>query len=129
MQESPPASSGLVDAFRRLGAGVVALVQDRLELIAVEAHEEALRVFQILIWMNAAIFSGMLALTFISFAVVFLFWETARVAVAFSLAGIYLAAFVAIAFYLRHLIETLSKPFAATREEIAKDRACIQENR
>jgi uncharacterized membrane protein YqjE len=54
------------------------------------------------------------------------FWETARIAVVCSLAGVYLAALAAVIVGFRNYLKRQPKPFAATLSELKKDRECIQ---
>ena len=84
-------------------------MQDRLELFAVELQEEKFRLIQIYVWISAAIFTGMMAITFASLTLVYLFWESARLAVLGALTVAYAGVLIAIivAFRRRRL-----SPFA-----------------
>lgn len=126
MDQTPPGRPGLVDSFRSLGEGLLASVQGRLELLSVELHEEKFRLIQIFFWISAALFSGMLAITFASLTLVYIFWETARIAVLGGLAAFYVAAFAAIAFGFKRYLARQPRPFAATMQELQEDRACIR---
>ena len=98
----------------------------RLELIAIELQEEKLRLIQTFIWISAAVFTGMLAITFASLTLVYLFWVSARLAVLGGLTVLYASAFVAIIVAFRRYLARQPKPFAATLQEIQEDRACIR---
>lgn len=117
---------GFLGSFRALGDGLLATVHDRLELFSVELHEEKLRLVQTFIWISAAVFTGMMAITFASLTLVYLFWESARLAVLGSLTLLYGAALVAIIAGFRRYLAHQPKPFAATLQEIGEDRACIR---
>ena len=119
-------SPGLLGSLRTLGDGLLATVQDRLELFSVELQEEKFRLIQTFVWISAAVFSGLLAITFASLALVYLFWESARLAVLGGLAVFYAAALVAIIIALRRFIARQPSPFSATRQEMGEDRACIR---
>lgn len=125
MNDSPPAS-GIVHTLRQLGASLATAVQDRFDLAALEIHEEKLRLIQIVIWINIAIFTGMLAVTFLSLTLVVLFWETARQAIIVALALVYTGVCAAVVLKLRRMLVGQPRPFSASREEIARDNACIQ---
>jgi uncharacterized membrane protein YqjE len=124
--DSPPAGAGLLGSLRGLADGLLETVRDRLELFALELHEEKFRVIQLFIWISAAIFSAILAITFASLTVVFLFWETARLAVLGGFAVLYGAAFITVLVYCRKFIERQPKPFDATIAELQNDRKCIR---
>ena len=112
--------------MRALGDGLIASVQDRLELFSLELQEEKFRLIQTFIWISAAIFTGMMALGFASLTLVYLFWESARLAVLGGLTLFYAGALLAIVISFRRYVARQPKPFAATLHEIKEDRACIQ---
>jgi len=126
METSTPAPAGFLTSLRALGDGLLATVQDRLELFTVELQEEKFRLIQTMLWISAAVFSGMMAITFASLTLVFLFWQSARLAVLGCLALLYTGALVAIVVAFRRYLARQPRPFAATLEEIKEDRACIR---
>jgi uncharacterized membrane protein YqjE len=126
METSPPPRTGFVDSLRALGDGVLASLQGRLELFSIELQEEKLRLIQTFVWISAAVFTGVMAVTFASLTLVYLFWETARLAVLGGLTVLYAGALVAIIVSFRRYLARHPKPFAATLHEIGEDRACIQ---
>lgn len=126
MESSRGAASGLLGSVRVLADNLLGSVQDRIELISVELQEEKQRLIQIFIWISAAIFTGMMAIAFASFTVVFLFWESARVPALVSVTVLYTAAAVAIVLTFRRIIARQPRPFAGSLQELKNDRACIQ---
>ena len=88
--------------------------------------EEKFRLIQVFIWISAALFSGMLALTFASITLVYLFWDTARLAVLCSLTGVYVAALIFTATSFKRYLARQPKPFAATVDELQKDHESTQ---
>src|SRR5215217_5687806 len=126
MYTTPSAPAGFLHSFRAFSAKLVGAVHDRIELFGVELHEEKLRLIQIFIWISAAVFSGMMAVTFASLMLVYLFWENARLAVLGGLTVFYIAAFVAIGLTLRRTLSRGRSPFAGTLRTLADDRACIR---
>jgi uncharacterized membrane protein YqjE len=123
--EASPAGGYLASLWTLLET-LIASGQYRLELFSIEVQEEKLRCVQLFIWSGAAVLTGLLALTFASLTVVYLFWETARLAVLGSLAGVYLGATAVLVFALRRFLARQPKPFAMTVQELTRDRACIQ---
>ena len=126
METRAPGASGLLGSLRGLVDGLIGSAHDRLELLAVELHEEKHRLIQIFIWISGIVFLAMLAMVFVSLAIVVLFWETARIAVVCSLAGVYIAALVAVVIGFKRYLKRQPKPFAATLGELREDRECIR---
>ena len=126
MENGTPSPPGFLGSLRTLGDGLLATVQDRLELFSVELQEEKFRLIQIFVWITAAIFTGVMAITFASLTLVYLFWGSARLAVLGGLAAFYAGALVVIIIAFRRFIARQPSPFSATRQEIGKDRACIR---
>jgi uncharacterized membrane protein YqjE len=126
METAPPGSTGFLGSLRSLGDGLLASVQDRLKLVSIELQEEKFRLIRTLVWISAAVFSGMMAVTFASLTLVYLFWESARVAVLGGLAVFYAGALLAIIIALRRFLARQPAPFAATLQELGEDRACIR---
>ncbi len=119
-------SPGILSSVRTLADNLLATVHDRVELVSLELQEEKQRLIQIFIWISAAIFSGMMAVTFASITVVYFFWENARIAALGGLALFYTAAVVALIAGFRRYIRRQPKPFAATLHELKTDRSCIR---
>jgi uncharacterized membrane protein YqjE len=126
MDRDTPAPTGIIGSLRSLGDGFLSSVEDRLELFAVEVQQEKFRLIQTEFWVWGAVFTGMMAITFASLAIVYLFWETARIAVLGGLAAMYAAAFVAIVIGFRRFLVRQPLPFEGTLREIREDRACIR---
>lgn len=126
MQTKAPSSTGFLDSLRALGDSLLGTVQDRLELFSVELQEEKFRLILIFIWISAAIFTAMMAVAFASLTLVYLFWESARLFVLGGLTLVYAAALVIIIVSFRRFLARQPSPFAATRQEIGKDRTCIR---
>ena len=129
MEPATPASAGFLHSLRALGDGLLATVQDRLELLSVELQEEKFRLIQTFVWISAAVFTGMMAITFASLTQVYLFWESARLAVLGGLTVLYAGALVVIIIAFRRYLARQPSPFAATLHEIGEDRACIRTER
>ncbi|HEX2855718.1 MAG TPA: phage holin family protein [Opitutaceae bacterium] len=111
--------------MRVLADNLLGSVHDRLELISVELQEEKQRLIQIFIWISAAIFTGMMAIAFASFTIVFLFWESARVPALVGVTVVYAAAATGIALGFRRMIARQPGLFAGSLQELKNDRECI----
>jgi uncharacterized membrane protein YqjE len=119
-------SPGVISSLRVLGESLAAGLRDRVELLSVELQEEKFRLIQLTLWFIAAAFTGMLAITFASITLVYLFWESARLAVLGGLTLFYTGALIAIIITLRRFISSQPTPFEATRRELEEDIACIR---
>jgi uncharacterized membrane protein YqjE len=94
MDPSTPASQGFFKSLTGLGDNLLGALQDRIELVSLELSEEKLRLIRLLIWMSAAVFSAVMALSFVTLTVVYLLWDTARLAALGGFALLYAAALV-----------------------------------
>jgi uncharacterized membrane protein YqjE len=121
-----PGPSGLLGSLRGFADGLIGSAHDRLELLAVELHEEKFRLIQIFIWISAIVFLAMLAMIFVSLAIVMIFWETAKVAVICGFAVAYTAGLIAAVVAFSRYLKTQPKPFAGTLNELKEDRECIR---
>jgi uncharacterized membrane protein YqjE len=119
-------SAGILESVRTFADSLLATVQARIELISVELQEEKLRLIQTFIWISAAIFTGMLAITFASITLVYLLWDSARVAALGGLTLLYTAAMITIIVAFKRYVARQPKPFEATLEEIKADRSAVQ---
>jgi len=126
MDAPEPSSPGFLESLRGLGANLLGTAYDRIELFTVELHEEKLRLFQLLIWIGAIGFAAVMAMTFITLTVVYLFWESARLGVLGGLAVFYAAALIGIVLAFRKYLARQPRPFDATLQELREDRACMQ---
>jgi uncharacterized membrane protein YqjE len=126
MDTPPSAPASFMGSLRTLGDGLLAGVQDRIGLFSLELQEEKFRLIQTFFWISAALFTGMMTVMFASLTLVYLFWESARLAVLGGLSLFYAGALVTIIIAFRRYLARQPKPFAATLEEIGEDRACIQ---
>ena len=120
------ASPGILHSVRTFADGLLGTVEDRIELISVELQEEKLRLIKVFIWISAAIFTGVMAITFASITLVYMFWDTARLAALGGLTLLYTGAMVTIIVAFRRHLARQPKPFAATLAEIKVDRTCIR---
>jgi uncharacterized membrane protein YqjE len=127
MDTEGPAPPGILGSIRTLADGLLASAQDRIGLISVELQEEKFRLIQIIFWISAVFFSGVMAITFVSLTLVYLFWESARLAVLAGLAVAYTAALVALIVAFRRYLARQPGLLAATLQELEEDRECIRD--
>jgi len=128
METPSSPSSGFLSSLRALGDNLLGALQSRLTLFSIELHEERLRLAQFVIWLTAALFTGVMALAFGSLALAFWLWQSSPLLAVTVLAGVYLVAFVVVALAFRRYLARQLRPFDATIQELEKDRQCIREN-
>jgi uncharacterized membrane protein YqjE len=126
MTDSSSSSPGLIQSVRELADGLVGSAQDRLALLAVEIQEEKFRLIQAFLWLAAIFFSGLLAVGFLSLTIVYCCQGSARLVALIVLTVAYLAALAVLCLGARRYFAKESRPFAATLNEISRDRACIR---
>ncbi|MET0262973.1 MAG: phage holin family protein [Rariglobus sp.] len=126
MDDRPHASPGFIASLAGLGDNLIGTLQERLELIAVELQEEKYRLVQLIIWISAVVFAGCMTMTFATITVVYLFWDSARIAVLAGFTGLYGIALFFVVRALRRVFTHQPKPFEATIESLTEDRACIR---
>lgn len=124
--DQTPASAGLLGSIRGLADGLLDSARDRIELFSLELHEEKFRIIQLFIWISAAVFSAILAITFVSLTIVYLFWDSARLAVLTGFAVVYTGVFLAVLRYCRKFVARQPRPFESTLSELRQDRTCIR---
>jgi uncharacterized membrane protein YqjE len=126
MEPESPASPGILGSIRTLADGLVASAHDRLGLISLELQEEKFRLIQTFFWISAVFFAGVMAITFVSLTLVYLFWESARLAVLIALSAVYTGALVALIVAFRRYLARQPRLLAATLHELEEDRTCIR---
>jgi uncharacterized membrane protein YqjE len=126
METPPHATGGFMGTLRVLGDSLMTTVHDRLELFSLELQEEKFRLIRTFCWISAALFTAMMTVMLASLTLVYLFWESARLAVLGGLTLLYAAALVAIILAFRRYLARLPRPFSATLDELTEDRACIR---
>jgi uncharacterized membrane protein YqjE len=126
MGDPDQSSAGLLGSLRRFVDTGLGAARNRLELLSVEVREEKSRLIEVLIWASAAIFLGMMALTFISFTIVILFWESARLAALIGISLFYLATAIAAFLGVKSRLTKGPMPFAESLSELDKDKEWVR---
>jgi uncharacterized membrane protein YqjE len=121
MDESGSKGQGIFASLRRLAETALGMLQNRLELFALELQEEKCSVLSILLWTAAAIFFGVLAITVITLTIVLLSPEGARLYVLIGLSLFYLILAVIMALGLKRQLKNRPPPFAESIAELKKD--------
>jgi uncharacterized membrane protein YqjE len=100
---------------------LLAILHTRVELLAVEAQEEAQRLLFYLVLSLAALFCAAMAFLLVVFLVIVLFWDTWRIGVICGLMVFFSGAALLIGLGIRSSYRKRPGVLAYTRNEIAKD--------
>ncbi len=126
METSGEEAQGIVASSRRFVRVLLAVAQNRLDLLLVEAREERARFFGLLLLAGLVVALGFLTLSVVVFTIVVLCVQAGRIDLLAGLALICLAATVVSFLWLRSRLKAWS-PFPSTLEELRKDRSCLAE--
>jgi len=118
----PGAGLGLFDSAKALLATLIGIVHNRLELLSTELQEEVERVALMLLWGAVALLFAFLAFAFLALLILIAFWDDHRMLVAALLTAAFLILALVAGFAARKLIAAKPRPFAASLNELAKDR-------
>ena len=113
---------GLFHSLNSFVATLVAIVHTRLELLTTELQEEVRQVGAILLWAFIAAFAAMMGLFLVALAVIFVFWDTHRIAASLAMIGLFLAVALIAGLILRHKLSTKPPLLDDTLAELARDR-------
>jgi uncharacterized membrane protein YqjE len=125
MDSASGTPSGIISSAATLLDGILASVQNRIKILSIEIQEEKLRLIQLLIWVAAIVFAGMMTVAFASLTVIYIFWENARLVALGGMTAFYAIGLAVLGWKLRSYLSRQPKPFDATLAELEKDRACI----
>ena len=114
-----------MDTLRRLGATALAILQNRLELLVVELHEDRLRLLEALLMVVAIVALALFTLTLAAVAVIILIWNSFHVGGLFVLSGVGLIATL-LACWRLHLHVKNWPLLPGTLEQLRKDRECLE---
>ena len=116
---------GWTTPVRRMGEALLMLAQSRIELLAVELHEQKLRVLNLLMWLAvsaALLLAGLL----VALGTVAIFaWNAGGYLGLIALAVVSVGAGFALFKRLCRQVRNGPAPLAATIAEFRKDRECL----
>ena len=117
----------LVELSKRLARRLLAIGENRFELLMVEVQEERERLLHAIVLALGVAALGLLAGMALTGAIVVLLWEISRVAALLVLAGLYGAAAVCLYRRLTRLLRDWQN-LPATLDQLRKDRACLEKH-
>ena len=122
VHSGPRPVAGLFQSVNNFLATFVAIVHTRLELLTTELQEEVRQVGAILLWAFIAAFAAMMGLFLGALAVIFVFWDTHRLAASLAMIGLFFGLAVVAGLMLRHKLSNKAPMLDDTLAELAKDR-------
>lgn len=120
-------SPGLVASLRGFARSSLALARTRLELLKVEAQEEAGRLAGLLAWSIAAVLLGIAGLVFLAVFLTVLWWDSHRLLALGVFAALFLASAGVAITAVRRLVGQGSRLFSASLAELRRDEAALAE--
>jgi uncharacterized membrane protein YqjE len=121
-ETTPGRSKGLLESLSTLAATLVAIAHTRLDLLSLDLEEEREHFVSILLLALAALFCVGVGVLLATLLLVVAFWDTYRLLVLGSLAGLFLAVGLAAWGFALHKARTKPRLFAASLSELLKDR-------
>jgi uncharacterized membrane protein YqjE len=121
--------AGLFTSIAQLLATAVGIAQTRLELLSTELQEEIHRVAEIIVYAAIALLSAGVGLFLLALVVIFLFWDTHRIAASVAVTGAFFLIAVVAGLVLRAKVHAKPPILDATLAELKKDRANLLSRR
>jgi uncharacterized membrane protein YqjE len=121
MDENEQAPFSLLASLRRIADTVFCMVQNRIELLALELQEEKLWLISTMLWAGAAVFFCSLAIIFVVVTVVWVVPERAQPWVLGGFSAFFVAFAVTAVSGLRRQLQEKPSSFSETVSELKKD--------
>jgi uncharacterized membrane protein YqjE len=121
-QEQPQSATGLLQSLSNFAGTLLAIAHTRLQLLTTELQEEVRQVGAILLWAFIAAFAAMMGLFLGALAVIFVFWDTHRIAASLAMIGLFVVITIAAALMLTKKLRSKPPLLDDTLAELAKDR-------
>jgi len=121
-QRAGEPATGILQSLRNLAATLVALLQNRLELLVTDLEEERVRLLQLLFWAAGALFFFALGVLMVTMLIVLLLWDSHRIVGVAILAAVFLAIGVGLAIGVRNRMHVRPRLFSSSLDELAKDK-------
>jgi len=115
-------NKGLLASLTTLAATLVDIAHTRLALLSADLEEDRAHLSSLLVLALTALFCLGVGVVLAMLLLVVAFWDTHRLLVLGSLAGLFLAAGMAAWAFAMHIVRTKPRVFAASLLELLKDR-------
>lgn len=111
----------IMETVGRIGGTLLAMVETRLELAALEIEEETQRLIGYFMLALLALILFGIAMVLVSLAIILVFWETYRLQAALGLAALFAIGATVIGMKLKTAFATRPRMLASTVAELNKD--------
>lgn len=115
---------GLFTLVGRLTRTAVGAVQNRFELLALEWQEERARLTELLVWIVALLFLGVMSAVLLTGVIIFLCPEDVRIYVAGAFTLVYVVMTFVAWFMIRGMLKR--EPYAESVEQARRDREWLK---
>ncbi len=122
----PSSRGGLFASLRGLAATGLALLQNRLELLAVEIQEEKARIVGLIAYSIATVLLLGAGAVFLAVFITVLLWDSNRLLALGVFSTLFLGGGLICLLAVQRLARSPSTLFAASLAELAKDRAAAE---
>jgi uncharacterized membrane protein YqjE len=119
---APVVSKGLLESLASFASTLVAIMHTRLDLLSTDLEEDQAHLLSLLVLALTALFFVGVAVVLATILLVVAFWESDRLLVLGLLAGFFLTVGLAAGAVAMHKARTKPRPFAASLQELYKDR-------
>ncbi len=114
--------AGLFQSVSHLLATAVGIAHTRLELLSTELQEEIHRAAEIMVWTAVVLLAAGVGLFLLALVVIFVFWDTHRMAASIAVTSAFFAIAAVAALVLRAKVRAKPPLLDATLAELKKDR-------
>jgi uncharacterized membrane protein YqjE len=115
----------LPETLRRLGSAILAILQNRIELLVVELHQDRIRLVETLLLVVAVVALGLFTLSLAAAAVIILVWARFGVIGLFIVSVAGLIATLVVGWRLNLRLKNWPL-LPGTLEQLKKDRECLE---
>ena len=125
MDDKEAVPPGIPETLRRIGAAILATLQNRLELLVVELHEDRIRLVETLLLVVAVVALGLFTLILAAAGVIVLVWNELHVIGLFILSAVGLVATLVAGWRLNLRLKNWPL-LPGTLGQLKKDRECLE---
>jgi uncharacterized membrane protein YqjE len=121
MAENLTSSNGLLHSLSALASSLVSIAHTRLELLSADLEEDREHLLSLVILSLVSFFSLMVGVVLVAILLMVVFWESHRLLMLGTLAGVFLVVGLATCSFAIHKAKTKPRLFLASLLELAKD--------
>lgn len=127
-EESNKVDAGLFVSLKNLSATFIGIVHTRLDLLRTDLEEERLRLMSLLLMAFVSLFCLCVGIVFFAIFMVVALWDTHRLLVLGSVAGVFLIAGATLCVLAIRTLKTMPRMFAASLAELSKDQQQLDDH-